>query len=133
MGLSVINEFYPRSKKQSQEVIFSLKSKPISHSPLVFNNNNNAMQASSQKHLGITLDTRLSFEKHLQTVLCKIHKTIGLTCKLQTLALTALCKAFVSPHLDYGDILYGESLQYNDCLAITGAIRGSSRGNYTKN
>ena len=73
--------FTPEPKKQSQEVIFSLKSKSVSHSPLVFNNDNNAMQASSQKHLGIILDTRFSFEKHLQTVLCKIHKTIGLNCK----------------------------------------------------
>ena len=47
-------------------------------------------------------------------------------------------KPFVCPHLDYGDIIYDqahiallyqklESLQYNACLAITGAIRGSSR------
>ena len=42
------------------------------------------------------------------------------------------------PHLDYGDIIYGqsynlsfhqklESIQYNAALALTGAIRGSSR------
>ena len=47
-------------------------------------------------------------------------------------------KAFIRPHLDYGDILYDqafnnsfhakmESIQYNACLAITGAIRGTSR------
>ena len=47
-------------------------------------------------------------------------------------------EAFVRCHLDYGDILYDqahnalfhqklESLQYNACLAITGAMRGSSR------
>ena len=53
-------------------------------------------------------------------------------------ALIILYKAFVRPLLDYGDIIYDqahnasfhqklESLQYNACLAITGAIRGSSR------
>ena len=47
-------------------------------------------------------------------------------------------KCFVRTHLDYGDIIYDqafnnsfhqeiESLQYNIGLAITGAIRGSSR------
>ena len=56
--------FNPDPKKQAQEVIFSRKSKAISHPPLVFNNNN-VMQTTSQKHLGIILDTRLSFEKHL--------------------------------------------------------------------
>ena len=140
MGLSVENEFYPDPKKQAQEVIFSRKSKATSH-PLVFDNNN-VMQAPSHEHLGIILETRLSFEKHLETVLCKINKTIGLIRKLQNLftrsALITLHKAFVRRHLDYGVILYDqarnesfhlklESIQYNACLAITGAIRGLSR------
>ena len=44
----------------------------------------------------------------------------------------------VRPHLDYGDILYDqaynasfhqklEKIQYNACIAITGAIRGTSK------
>ena len=47
-------------------------------------------------------------------------------------------KSFIRPNLDYGDIIYDqphndtfcrmiESVQYNAALAITGAIRGSSR------
>ena len=134
--------FNPDHEKQAHEVIFSRKSKAISHPPLVFKNNNNVIQTTTQKHLCIILDTRLSFEKHLETVLCKINKTIGLIRKLQNLlprtALITLYKAFVRPHLDYGDIIYDqahnayfyqklESLQYNACLAITGAICGSSR------
>ena len=51
-------------KKQAREVIFSRKSKAISHPPLVFNNNN-VIQTISQKHRSIILDIRLSFEKHL--------------------------------------------------------------------
>ena len=137
--------FIPDPKKQAQKVIFSRKSKAISHPPLVFNNNNNnnnVIQTTSQKHLGIILDTRLSFEKHLEIVLCKINKTIGLISNLQNLlprtALITLYKAFVRPHLDYGDVIYDqahnasfhqklESLHNNACLAITGAICGSSR------
>ena len=48
-----------------------------------------------------------------------------------------ICKAFVRPHLDYGDIIYiacneafhqkFEYIQYNACRAISEAIRGSSR------
>ena len=72
----------------------------------------------------------------------KISKTIGLLLKLQNLlpraALITIYKAFIRPHLDYGDILYDqaynmsfhqklESIQYNACLAITGAIRGTSK------
>ena len=95
-------------KNQAQEVNFSRKSKAISHPPLVFNNN--SIQTTSQKHFGIILDTRFSFEKHLETVLCKINKTIILIRKLQNLlsrtALITLYKAFVRRHLDYDDIIY---------------------------
>ena len=99
-------------KKQALKVIFSRKSKAISYPPLVFNNNN-VIHATSPKHLGIILDTRLSFEKHLETLLCKINKTIGLIRKLQNLllrtALITLYKAFVCLHLDYIDILYDQA------------------------
>ena len=53
-------------------------------------------------------------------------------------ALLKIYKSFVIPHLDYGDVIYDhafnessqnklESAQYNAALAITRAIRGSSR------
>ena len=104
--------FNPDPKKQAQEVIFSQKSKAILHPPLEFNNND-VIQATSHKHLGIILDTRLSFEKHLETVLCKLNKTMGLIRKLQNLlprtALITLHKAFLYPNLDYGDILYDQA------------------------
>ena len=71
----------------------------------------------------------------------KISKTLGLLGKLQNLlpsTLNAIYKAFVRPYLDYSDILYDqtystsfhqklESIQYNACLAITDAIRGTSK------
>ena len=42
--------------KQAQEVIFSRKAKEISHPTLVFNNAS-VSTSSSQKHLGVILDT----------------------------------------------------------------------------
>ena len=53
-------------------------------------------------------------------------------------ALITICKAFVRPHLNYGDTLCDqtynssfheklESIQYNACLALTRAIRSSSK------
>ena len=76
--------FNPDPKKQVKEVIFSRKSKAISHPPLVLNNNN-VIQTISQKHFGIILDTRLSFEKHLETLIYKINKTIGLIAVAESL------------------------------------------------
>ena len=72
----------------------------------------------------------------------KVNKTIGLLRKLQNILLRepllTIYKSFVRPHLDYGDIIYDrhysnsfhqklQSIQYNVTLAITGAVRGSSR------
>ena len=53
-------------------------------------------------------------------------------------SLISLYKSFIRPHLDYADIIYDqpnnltlcnktETCQYNAALAITGAIRGSSK------
>ena len=61
------------------------------------------------------LETELKFEDHLKMVPGKI--TIGLR-KLQNLlpraALITTYKAFIRPHLDYGDILYDQA--YNMSL-----------------
>ena len=68
--------------KQAQEVIFPRKLKKFCHPSLRFNN---VSQASSQKHLGLTLDNRLTFDEHLTNVSNKISKTIGLLRKLQNI------------------------------------------------
>ena len=88
------------------------------------------------------LDSKLDFSLHLKNVQNKVNKTIGLLRKLQdTLPRTSLIttfKSFIRPHFDYGDIIYDrayntsfhqniESIQYNAALAITGAVRGTSR------
>ena len=99
-------------------------------------------QTNSQKHLGVTLDLKLTFEEHLLNVFKTVNRTIGLIRKLQNvlprITLVTIYKAFVRSHLDYGDIFYNqafnnffhdrlESIQYNACLTIMGAIRGTSR------
>ena len=125
----------------SGQVVFSRKMKKVSHPPLVFNNAN-VSQCKSQKHLGMILDSKLTFEDHYKTVLSKTNRTIGLLHKLQKLlpreALITIYKALVRPHLDYSDVLFNQafnassheklgSIQYNACLALTGRIRGTSK------
>ena len=110
--------------------------------------NNNVSQINSQKHLGVILEVKLTFEEHLKNVFNKTSKTIGLLRKPSNLlprqALVTIYKAFVRPHLGYGDVLYDqasnntfhaemEPIQYNVCLGITGAIRGTSKEKIVKN
>ena len=75
-------------------------------------------------------------------MLNKVNKTIGLLRKLQNTlprpSLLTIYKSFIRPHLDYGNVMYDqaynvsfqqkvESIQYNAAVAITGAIRGTSK------
>ena len=75
-------------------------------------------------------------------MLHKASKTIGLLRKLQKNLprppLITIYKSFIRSHLGYGDIINDqvynvsfhqkiESIQYNAALAITGAIRGTSK------
>ena len=96
----------------------------------------------AQKHSGLKLDEKLNFKEHLKDKFAIVNKGIGILKKLSNYPprhfLVTLYKTFIRPHLDYADIIYDkpnnmnicnkiESLQYNAALAITGAIRGSSK------
>ena len=131
--------FNPYPSKQTQELLFSRK---IISKPFPSFNGNPVHQVQLQKHLGLLLDPKLTFDKHIQCILIKTHKIIGMIRKLQPIipraALLTIYKFFLRLHLDYGDVIYDrafnesfqnklESVQYNAALAITGAIRGSSR------
>ena len=80
--------------------------------------------------------------QYFKNILNKVNKTIGLLRKLQNILprgpLLTIYKSFIMPNLDYGDVIYDqhynnsfhqklESILYVAALAITGAIRGSSR------
>ena len=127
--------------KQAVEIIFSRKTADTQHSMLIFNNTA-VCSKNSHKHLGMILDKRLNFGHHLKEKISKANKGIGLITRLRAYlprkTLVNIYKAFVRSHLDYGDIIYDnpgndtfrhkiETVQYNAALAITGAIRGTSR------
>ena len=132
--------FNPDPSKQAQEVIFPRKIQKTCH-PSIYVNNKSVTQVPSQKHLGLILDKKLNFQEHLKNILNKVNKTIELLCKLQNILprepLLPIYKSLFRPHLDYSDVIYDqhynsfhqklESIQYNAAIAITGAIRGSSR------
>ena len=79
--------------------------------------------------------------EHIKSITKKISKTMGLLRKFQQIlprsTLLTIYKTFIRSRLDYADIVYDqaynsafhdklESIQYNACLAVTGAIRGTS-------
>ena len=128
--------FNPDLNKQAQKVVFSRKLKKVCHPPLRFKNN--VSQTSSQKHLGLTLDNRLTFDKYFTNLSNKTSKTIGLLQRLQNKpALLTIYKCFLRPHLNYGDIIYDQVynlsfhqklvlIQYNAALTLTKVAQGES-------
>ena len=86
----------------------------------------------SQKILIFRNFAEIKFRNHEIGLLRKLNNA------LPRLPLLTIYKSFIRSHLDYGDIIYGqayaasfhrkiESVQYNSALAITGAIRGTSK------
>ena len=86
--------------------------------------NNVILATDSHKHLGMILDSKLSFINHLKEKISIANNGIGIIRRLYNFlhrfTLINIHKAYVRPHFDYGDV------QYNATLAITGAIRGAS-------
>lgn len=101
--------FNPDPSKQAVEVYFTRKLDPP-NPPTLFFNNSAITIADSQKHLGLILDKKLAFGHHLKDKLSKANKGIGLINRLRKFlprdSLLTIYKAFVRPHLDYGDIIY---------------------------
>ena len=143
-------EFNPDPTKQATEVLFSCKKCMPFHPQLAFNGAP-VKTMNEQKHLGLILDSGLSFTKHLNEKITKAKKNIGLIKQLSKYlplkTLNQMYKAFVRSHLDYCDIIYHiphlkklasgislnyqmevvEKVQYQAALAVTGAWQGSNR------
>ena len=109
------------------------------------------MSANDHKHLGVILDCKLLFTKHISEKVSKARKGIGIIRHLSPHVpfdtIDQLYKMFVRPHFDYCDIIYHipnitnlfdssvtlsysmqyiESTQYQAALAVSGAWKGSN-------
>ena len=140
--------------KPVEEVLFSHKSNSPIHPPLIFNGTQ-VKQVTQHKHLGLILDSRLTFTDHVSTKISKARKGIGvikhLAPYLPIKSRDQIFKMHVRPHLDYCDFIYHiptkisktdpfefsesinylmkklESTQYQAALAVSGAWKGTNR------
>ena len=70
-------EFNPDPTKQATEVLFSCKKASPSHPRLIFNGII-VKKVSEQKHLGLILDSGLTFKTHINEKIRKAKKNLGL-------------------------------------------------------
>ena len=132
--------FISDPNKQAQEIIFSRK-KTASLHPVVYFDNKPVKSSQIHKHLVMILDSNLSYEHHIKSILSKVNKRICFLRRFQLIlprhSIITIYKSFIRPHPDYGDVIYDrafnesyhqrlESSQYNAAIAITGSIRWTS-------
>ena len=142
--------FNPDPTKPAEEVLFSQKITAHVHPPLYFNGIK-VKQVNEHKHLGLTLDSKLSFVKHINEKISIGKKWIGiikhLSPYLPLKSLDQIYKMHIRPHLDYCDIIFHtpiitheddssltlnyqmealERIQYQAALAVSGAWKGTN-------
>ena len=102
-------KFNPDPTKQVHETIFGRKKTGSIHPRVVFNKTP-VNSTATHKHLEMILDSKLSYENHLQSAFSWVNKAIGLLRKFQPNLwrnpLLAIYKSFTRPHLDYSDAIY---------------------------
>ena len=143
--------FNPDPTKQAEEVLFSYKNVSPDHPPIYFNDTE-VKRVSEHKHLGLILDPKLTFVKHINEKISMARKWIGvikhLSSYLPLKSLDQIYKMHIRPHLDYCDIIFHipvithefdssltlnyqmnalERTQYQAALAVSGAWKGTNR------
>ena len=68
--------FNPDPQKQAVELIFCTKRIEMNHPEIRFNNIP-VMKVDEHKHLGIILDSKLSFSAHIKAAITKTRKGVG--------------------------------------------------------
>ena len=104
------------------------------------------MIKAEHKHLGIILESKLTFLSHIKEAIVKARRGIGIirffSKYMASDVLDQIYKLYVRSHLDYGDIIYHkydpefkldftkrlESTQYSAELAISGTWRETNTG-----
>ena len=133
--------FNRNPNKQAVGILFSKKREKDNYPPLTFNRDN-VQTAINQKHLGLVLDPKLEFNEHISNKTNKCNKIIGTMKKLSLFlswkTLLTIYKSFVRSNIDHADIIYDKPfnesfkakikmIQYRAALAITEAVKGTSR------
>jgi hypothetical protein len=143
--------FNPDPSKQAIEMLFSQKKKKTVHPHLYFNNQI-VRNVTDHKHLGLVLDSKLTFTKHINEKIGIARKGIGMIKFLSRYVplntLNQIYKMYIRPHLDYCDVIYHipsklnpfessenlnctmqliESTQYQAALAVSGTWKGTNK------
>ena len=124
-----------------RSLVFSLKRVKPTH-PSLYLNNSCIEEVEKHTHLGLTLQSNMSWECHIQNIFEKASKRLNLLkllkYKINRSTLVCLYKSLIRPLMEYGDVIWDnciegdahllENIQYECARVVTGAIKGTSAG-----
>ena len=100
--------------QKTSSLLISLKSEISSHPPL-FLNHTRIPEVSSIKVLGFLFDSALTWQKHIDSVLCRGKQRLGQLYRYRSLlgsqGIATAYKSWIRPSLEYGTILYSGAAQ----------------------
>ena len=125
---------------KTEVVTFSNKRRPTRHPPLYLNDTP-LLEVNSHTHLGLTLNSDLSWSTHIRTMVSKASQRVNIMKRLKYLlsrkTLTHLYKSLIQPILEYGCIIFDnctahdssliEKVQYDAARVCTGAMYNTSK------
>ena len=113
--------------KKSNFVIFHPYQKKLTYKPNI-NMFDNALKQNLSleckdfiKYLGVLMDKNLTWKQHIEHVLSKISKTVGMIAKIRHFVpkhtLINIYNSLILPYLSYGLVIWGQACKTNwDCL-----------------
>lgn len=127
------------SPEKTKSMNLSLNPQHTGNIPPLYFNQSQLEEVNHHKHLGLHLSENLKWNYHINSIVEKAAKRIGilnlLRFKLDRKTLETIYIAFIRPILEYGDVVFDncsaeckellESLQKRSGKIITGAIRGT--------
>ena len=103
-------KFNPNPNKQAQRITFSRPKTVLLHSVVHFGNRP-VKSTKINKHLGIMLDSNLSYDhNNTNSILNKVNRAIVILRKFHLIlarhSSKTIYKIFIRPRLGYGDAIY---------------------------
>jgi hypothetical protein len=101
------------NESKTKIVIFKCKNKSLDSRITIKINNDIIKQVPSVQFLGVTIDQKLTWSNHINSVLKSITKSTGMIAKLRDYTnkntLKLIYYALVYPYLTYGNLVWGNT------------------------
>jgi len=120
--------------KKTKFMIFRTKNKCIPNPPKLEINKIPIEEVDTFNFLGITINNKLTWAPHINKISTKIARTVGVLHRLKDIIpsriLLLIYQALISPHLNYGILIWGHNPTNNIKTLQKKAVRAIANAKY---